>query len=100
MPDPERLEDLLEETLRRLGIPSPSVFAQVSAEWGEVAGEPWASQSRPLYIRSRELVVEALAAGLVAMLRYGVGDLLRRLDQAYGEGLVDSVRIVAPAKHS
>ncbi|HKX75427.1 MAG TPA: DUF721 domain-containing protein [Acidimicrobiia bacterium] len=100
MPDPERLEDLLEETLRRLGMPSPSVFAEITAQWAELAGEPWSSQSRPLYIKSRELVVEAAAPGLVAMLRYGVGELLRRLDQAYGEGLVDSVRVIPPGRYS
>jgi hypothetical protein len=35
---------------------------------------------------------------MVGMLRYGVGDLMRRLDEAHGKGLVESVRVVPPGR--
>ena len=98
MSQPESIESLLEAVLGRLGVPAPSVFNQVAYAWAEVAGEPWASQSTPLYIRQKELVVEASAPAFVSMLRYGVGDLMRRLDEALGAGFVESVRVVPPGR--
>ncbi len=98
MSEPEPLEALLEKVLDRWGIPSPSVFNDITASWAETTGEPWAESSRPLFIRQRELVVEAASPALVAMLRYGVGDLLRRLDEAHGVGVVETVRVVPPPR--
>lgn len=98
MSQPESIESLLESLLGRLGVPTPSAFNQLAQTWKELAGEPWASQSTPLYIRQKELVVEASASGFVSMLRYGVGDLMRRLDETLGAGLVESVRVVPPGR--
>jgi hypothetical protein len=98
MNQPESIESLLESLLGRLGVPAPSTFNQLAQTWKELAGEPWASQSTPLYIRQKELVVEASASGFVSMLRYGVGDLMRRLDETLGAGLVESVRVVPPGR--
>jgi hypothetical protein len=98
MSQPESIESLLESLLGRLGVPAPSTFNQLAQTWKELAGEPWASQSTPLYIRQKELVVEASASGFVSMLRYGVGDLMRRLDETLGAGLVESVRVVPPGR--
>jgi hypothetical protein len=96
--EPEPLARLLEETLSRMGLPPPTVFNQLASTWSEVAGEPWTGQSKPLYIRQKELVVEAAAPALVSLLRYGVGDLLRRLDHSLGVGTVESVRVVPPSR--
>lgn len=98
MSQPESLEALLESVLGRMGVPAPSVFNHLVRDWAELAGEPWATQSSPLFIRQNELVVEAKAPAMVAMLRYGVGDLMRRLDKALGAGTVESVRVVPPGR--
>jgi hypothetical protein len=66
----------------------------IKERWNELAGEPWASQSWPLYIRQKELVVEA-PGPLLGLLRYAVGDLMRRLDDGVGPGLVETVRVVS-----
>ncbi len=88
----------MKEVLANLGLPSPSITVSLQENWSEVAGEPWVGQTRPLFIRDKELVVEAISAALVGMLRYGVGDLLRRLDEHLGEGMVESVRVVGPGR--
>ncbi|MGQ0848066.1 MAG: DciA family protein [Actinomycetota bacterium] len=98
MSQPEPLEDVLVRMLESLQMPSPSVIAALRMGWEEIAGEPWAAQSTPLYIRQHELVVEAKAHQLVAVLRYGVGELMRRLDAQIGAGVVESVRVVAPPR--
>ena len=93
---PESLESLLEGVLARLGLPAPSVSKSLDDRWDELAGPPWAGQSRPLFIREGELVVEAVSAALVGVFRYAVGDLMKRLDADLGEGVVESVRVVGP----
>ena len=98
MSQPESLEDIMRGVLSRMGLPAPSISVSLERDWPEVAGEPWAGRTRPLFIRDNELVVEAVAPALVAMLRYAVGDLLRRLDQHLGEGVVESVRVVGPGR--
>jgi len=98
MPEPEPLSELLESVLGRMGLPPPSVFNELAATWDELAGEPWSHRATPLYIRQKELVVEASSPSLVGMLRYGVGDLMRRLDEALGAGVVESIRVIAPGR--
>lgn len=98
MRDPESLEGIMRSVLANMGLPSPSIIVSLQENWSEVAGEPWAGQTRPLFIRDNELVVEAISPALVGMLRYGVGDLSRRLDQHLGEGIVESVRVVGPGR--
>jgi hypothetical protein len=93
---PEPLERLLEGLLHKLGLPSPSVSRSLDEGWDEMAGPPWTGQTRPLFIRGGELVVEAISPALVCLLRYATGDLMRRLDEQLGEGVVDTVRVVGP----
>ena len=93
---PEPLEQLLEGLLQKLGLPAPSVSKSLAEGWDEMAGAPWSGQTRPLFIREGELVVEAISPALVGMLRYAIGDLMRRLDDQLGEGVVETVRVVRP----
>ena len=93
---PEPLEALLEGLLAKLGLPAPSVSKSLDEGWDDLAGPPWSGQTRPLFIREGELVVEAVSPALVSMLRYAVGDLMKRLDGHLGEGIVETVRVVGP----
>jgi hypothetical protein len=93
---PEPLEALLEGLLAELGLPAPSVSKSLTESWDEIAGPPWSGQTRALFIREKELVVEAVSPALVGMLRYAVGDLMRRLDDHLGEGVVETIRVVGP----
>jgi hypothetical protein len=95
---PEPLEGMLESLLARLGLPAPSVSKSLNEGWDDIAGAPWSGQTRPLFIREGELVVEAVSPALVGMLRYAVGDLMRRLDGHLGEGVVETVRVVGPTQ--
>jgi len=93
----EPIEKPLLEMLDRLGLPEPDLLGAVAGEWDALAGEPWAGRSRPVLIRNRELVVEAVAPSLVGLLRYAVGDLMRSLDDRFGEGVFESVRVQGSA---
>ena len=93
---PEPLESVLRRVLAAAGLPAPGRIKQLRGDWDRIAGDPWKGQSTPLLLQDRQLVVEANAAQLVSFLRYATGDLLRRLDQELGAGLVDTIRVVPP----
>jgi hypothetical protein len=95
MSQPESLESVMRTLLGQLGLPDPDVVASLRLRWDEVAGEPWAGQTEPSYVRDGELVVFVTHPSLVSMLRYATGELMRRLDAYLGEGVIESVKVLA-----
>lgn len=89
-------DEAVEATLRGLGLAEPVMMMELTREWAQVAGEPWATKARPLYLRHRVLVVEASDRGGVAFLRYGVTELQRRLVERFGPEAVDRVELKPP----
>ena len=98
MTQPESLEEIMRGVLAGMGLPAPSISQTLQENWAKVAGEPWTGNTRPLFVREKELIVEAVSMALVGMLRYCIGDLLRHIDEHLGEGIVDSVRVVGPTR--
>lgn len=87
------IADMLAPFLERMGLARPDQAARISSEWSDLAGEPWASQSRPAGLREGQLVVDVVDAATVSLLRYRTGELLKRLDEELGEGTVEVVRL-------
>ena len=98
MSDPVSFGDALRRVLGRLGVPDVEVLLALEGEWRELAGPLWGEHTRPLVLRNGELVVEATTPQAVSMLKYAVGDLQRALDQRFGEGVVESIRLQAPGR--
>jgi predicted nucleic acid-binding Zn ribbon protein len=89
----------LEEMFRRMGLSDPIVMSRLSGGWDELAGSPWSSRSRPLFIQGKTLVVEATAPSMVAFLRYGSAELVASLKEVIGEGVIDQIEVRAPSAH-
>ena len=87
------ISDLLTPFLEKLGVAAPDTAARLTTEWEALAGEPWATQTRPAGLQSGELLVDVVDAATVSLLRYRTGELLERLDEALGEGTVEVVRL-------
>lgn len=96
--DLEHFSESVDDMFARLGLPDPMVMAALSSEWDDLAGPPWSGRSKPLYIRTKTLVVEASSASMVAFLRYGKSSLLERLTERFGIGVIDSIDITLPAQ--
>lgn len=96
--DLEHFSESVDDMFSRLGLPDPMVMAAVGSEWDDLAGPPWSGRSKPLYVRSKTLVVEASSASMVAFLRYGVANLLERLRGRFGEGVIETIEIVLPGR--
>ena len=96
--DLEHFSESVDEMFTRLGLPDPVVMSGVSSEWEDLAGPPWSGRSRPLYMKGTTLVVEAVSPSMIAFLKYGETELLRRLSERFGEGVVASIEIKTPGR--
>jgi predicted nucleic acid-binding Zn ribbon protein len=96
--DLEHFSESVDDMFARMGLPDPMVMAGISSEWDELAGPPWSGRSKPLYIRSKTLVVEAMSASMVAFLRYGEASLLEKLATRFGDGAIEGVDIKPPGR--
>lgn len=92
----EAMDGLVARTLRNLGIERLDVSLALIEEWEMLTPEPWRSSASPLLLKGGELLVEAQSPQAVSLLRYAVGNLLRTLDDRFGEGVVGSVRVQSP----
>lgn len=92
----ESFESSLDKTFRRLGLPDPILMSRLTAEWDEMAGEPWKGRSRPLSVSGKTLVVEASAPSMVAFLKYGEKTLLETLERRLGPGVIERIEVRAP----
>lgn len=89
----EPIGDMLNSFLEQLGLAEPDTAARLTSEWEELAGEPWASQSRPAGLRNNELLVDVADVGTLSVLRYRTGELLERLDRNLADGVVEVIRL-------
>jgi hypothetical protein len=92
----EAMEGLVARALRNLGIDRLDVTLRLVEEWQDLVPEPWRSQASPLMLKGGELLVEARSPQVTSLLRYAVGNLLRVLDERFGEGVIGSVRVQSP----
>lgn len=93
MSDLQRIGDGLDDLLRRLGLPAADALQRLVEDWPALAGEPWASRSRPAGLHHGELVVEVADGTSASLLRYEIDRLIEHLAEALGARLVDSVRL-------
>ena len=84
--------------LSGIGISHIGVTIRLINDWDELAGEPWAEQTRPLGIRDGELIVETATASLVSLLRYATGSLHERIEGIVGNGVISSITVQAPPR--
>lgn len=98
--EPSPIGDLIGPLLESYGIARPKDASALIERWAEVAGEPWASRSRPVQVRRGELLVEVADGGSASLLKYQTADLIRHIADQLGTGLVDSVRIRTSSRRS
>ena len=90
---PTPIHELLDRGLEQAGVARPVDVADLVERWPDLAGEPWASRSRPVHLQDGELVVEADGGPAASLLRYQVSALVDRLERELGPGLVTVVRV-------
>ena len=85
--------DLVDGQLAALGMTERLVEDQLADAWGEIEGAANASQSRPIQLKKGELIVAVAQPALKYNFeRFHAGEILQRLQEQFGKGLVRSVR--------
>jgi len=97
-PDPNgaplrRVADDLDVLVRRLGVPAGRAGAAVFTHWPEAVGEAVAAHAQPLSMRGTTLVVGVDAPAYATQLRMLTPQLLARLREMVGVGVVDAVEV-------
>ncbi len=96
--DMASFETAMKEMFRRMGLPDPLLVGAIKTEWDTLAGPPWIGRSTPVTIQGKTLVVEAVSPSMIAFLRYGVSDLLAKLQKRFGADLIDAVDVRGPSR--
>jgi predicted nucleic acid-binding Zn ribbon protein len=98
--EPAALRDALDRLLRGLGAPPADALSTVFDRWHELAGLPLADHGVPEAIDGGTLVVAVDDPMWATEWRYRQGEVLRRLDETVGEGVVEriEVRVRGPGK--
>jgi len=90
---PRPVKDSLEHLARRLGAPTATSLGAVFSRWEEAVGTTVAAHARPLSLTDGVLVVAVDQPGWATQLRYLSSDLLARLAEVAGDGVVGRIDI-------
>lgn len=75
-------------------VPGGKVFRTLLERWTELVGDNLASHIRPFSIDAKTLVIAVDDPAWASQLKWLETDLLRRLGEAIGEGVVTQLRVV------
>jgi len=89
--DMRRVGEVLDGVLARIGRSERGSILRVLEIWPEVAGPAWAERAKPARLERRVLVVEVSDGLAASRLRFEIPALQRRLDEALGGGVIESV---------
>ena len=93
MADPRRIDASLDRVARGLGSPSAGALGSVFAHWADIVGAQVADHARPLSLVGGVLTVATDEPGWTTQLTYLEADLLRRLEEALGVGVVTRIAV-------
>jgi predicted nucleic acid-binding Zn ribbon protein len=98
---PAPVGDVVEHLLRHLGAPAPDALDLVFGRWESLVGARIAAQAEPVAISAGTLAVRAADPAWGNQLRWLERDLLARLDEVLGVGVVTAIEVrVGPAGRS
>jgi predicted nucleic acid-binding Zn ribbon protein len=91
--DPRPIRASLDRVAKSLGGPDAGSLSGLFGRWDEIVGAQLAAHARPLSLSRGVLVVAVTEPGWATQLTYLEGDLLRRFQDALGDGVVDRVEV-------
>ena len=92
-PDPRRVAESLDAVARSLGAPPATALATLFGGWTDIVGDAVAAHCRPLSLTRGTLALAVDEPGWATQITYLEADLLRRLDEALGRGVVARVTV-------
>jgi predicted nucleic acid-binding Zn ribbon protein len=92
-PGPRPVAASLDRLATSLGVPSAGVLAALFSTWPDLVGAGVAGHSRPRSLRDGVLVVAVDEPAWATQLRWLESDLLARLAEALGDGVVRAIEV-------
>jgi predicted nucleic acid-binding Zn ribbon protein len=83
----------LDRVLDALGAPPADALGSVFERWDELVGPPLADHGRPAALDDGVLVVRVAEPAWATEWRYRQGEVLRRLDERLGAGVVARIDV-------
>lgn len=83
----------LERVLRSLGAPSADALGSLFEDWAALVGERMAAHVRPLRLSDGTLVLGVDEPGWATQVRWMASDLLERLAEGLGPGVVSDIEV-------
>ena len=90
---PRPVKDSLETLARRLGAPTAASLGAVFSQWDAAVGPTVAAHARPVSLADGILVVAVDEPGWATQLRYLTADLIARLSDVAGPGVVGRIEL-------
>jgi predicted nucleic acid-binding Zn ribbon protein len=91
--DPRPVSESLEPFARRVGAPEVGSLGAVFAGWDAAVGPSVAAHCHPVSLVDGVLTVAVDQPGWATQLRYLGADVIRRLEEAVGTGLVTRIDV-------
>jgi predicted nucleic acid-binding Zn ribbon protein len=91
--DPRPLKDSLDMVARAMGAPPAVALGSLFSRWPELVGATLAAHCRPLSLVRGVLVVAVDHNAWAAQLRWLENDVLRRLEERLGAGVVSALEV-------
>ena len=95
---PRPVSDGLQGLARRLGAPDATSLGAVFSRWDDAVGASVAAHARPVSLSDGVLVVAVDQPGWATQLRYLANDLLGRLAEVAGPGVVGRIEVRVEAR--
>ena len=92
-PGPRKVGEALDRLSRGLGLPPASATARLVQAWPEVVGEAVAAHTTPRWVRDGVLSLAVYDPGWAAQLRWLQADLLARVAEVTGPGVVEPIAL-------
>ena len=90
---PRLVRESLDQFARRLGAPQAAAVGAVFAGWEDAVGPTVAAHCRPVSLRNGVLTVSVEQPAWATQLRYLAADVIRRLEEVAGTGLVTRLEV-------
>ena len=91
--DPVAIGSPLDRVLDALGAPPADALGSLFERWDELVGEPLAEHGKPAALDDGVLVVRVTEPAWATEWRYRQGEVLRRLDEVLGAGVVARIDV-------
>lgn len=91
--DPEEITDVIGAIIERVGTGADRSAAALIETWDDIVPDRWRGASKPVGIRDGVLLVEVRNGAAASVLRHDTADLLRRISERFGPGLVNAVKL-------